>query len=328
MISCGPKTVMKLIRCSVLTIMGWLLLVSPAFAQNKPSSLSELPKTEDAQIWTLFTSHTDKFDVLLPAAPKIKQETLRINGQQLLLSYYGARRGQSDYAVLTLSGFNDADWDVAHMLMLDLYCRRSSALKAIFQKDISLDGYVGKQFRLEGADRVGEWRIYEVNKAFFAVGGSSTSRNIRSLTRFFDSFTLSANRSTLANANVEPVAPVAAEKTAAAVKKESPAPVKTVSPAPVKTVPPAPVKTVSPPAGRWLIILQTFSKSERARANQKKNLLRGQGYNAEVLSTDSYSNLRPGLLVVAMGPFSKRTAEQQLAELRLFAPQSYIKAAW
>ena len=307
-ISCGPKTVMKLTRSSVLAMMGSLLLLSPAFAQSKPSSLAELPNTEDAQVWTLFTSHNDKFDVLLPAAPKIKQETLRISGQQLLLSYYGAKRGQSDYAVLTLSGFNDADWQVAHMLMLDLFCRRSSSLKAIFQKDISLDGYVGKQFRLEGAGRVGEWRIYEVNNAFFAVGGSSNSRN--SLTRFFDSFTLSANKSTtIAKANVRPAAPPAAP----------------VAP-PVAQV--VPVKKEANPAGRWLIILQTFSKNERARANQRKSLLRGQGYNAEVISTDSYSNLRPGLLVLAMGPFSKRTAEQQLGELRSFAPQSYIKAAW
>jgi hypothetical protein len=306
-ISCGPKTVMKLIRCSVLAMMGSLLLLSPAFAQSKPSSLAELPDTEASQIWTLFTSHTDKFDVLLPAAPKIKQETLRINGQQLLLSFYGSRRGQSDYAVLTLSGFNDADWQVAHMLMLDLYCRRSSSLKAIFQREISLDGFVGKQFRLEGADRVGEWRIYEVNNAFFAVGGSSSPKNINSLTRFFDSFTLSANKSTLAKASTP-----------------SKADVTSVTP----VAPVAPVKKVSNPADRWLIILQTFSKNERSRANQRKNLLRGQGYNAEVLNTDIYSNLRPGLLVLAMGPFSKRTAEQQLGELRMFAPQSYIKAAW
>ena len=132
----------------------------------------------------------------MPAAPTLKQETILISGQQLLLSYYGTRRGQSDYAVLTLAGLNDANWHVAHMLMLDLYCRSSSSFKAIFQKDISLDGYVGRQFSLESDERVGEWRIYEVNKTFFAVAGSSNSGYAHSLRRFFDSFSLSGNNST------------------------------------------------------------------------------------------------------------------------------------
>ena len=303
-ISCGSKTkkqaVMNFIRCSVVAMMGSLLLLSPAFAQIKTSFLAKAPDTENPKSWTRFTSHTDKFDVLMPAAPTLKQETLVIGGQQLLLSYYGTRRGHSDYAVLTLAGLNDAYWHVAHMLMLDLYRRSnvpgtsqsSSSFKATFEKDISLHGYVGRQFRLESDERVGEWRIYEVNKTFVAVAGSSNSKSAPSLRIFFDSFSLSGNNSTVAAAN-----------TAAG-------------------------KRVSNPADRWLIILQTFSRNERAKASQRMNLLRGQGYDAEVLSTDSYSNLRPGLLVLAMGPFSKRAAEKRLGELRAVAPQSYIKAGW
>ena len=273
-------------------MIGSLLLLSPAFAQLKQSFLTELPDRENSKSWTRFTSHTDKFDVLMPAAPTLKQETILINRQQLLLSYYGTRRGQSDYVVLTLAGLNDANWHVAHMLMLDLYCRNSSSFKAVFQKDISLDGYVGRQFSLEGDQRAGEWRIYEVNKIFLAVAGSSNSRYEHSLKRFFASFSLSGNNSTVANLS-----------TAAG-------------------------KRVSNATGRWLIILQTFSRHERAKANQRMNLLRRQGYDTDVISTESYSNLRPGLLVLVMGPFSKRTAEQRLGELRAVAPQSYIKAGW
>lgn len=269
--------------------MGSLLLVSMAFAQ---SVLAELPDRENTKSWTRFTSHTDKFDVLMPAAPTLKQETILINRQQLLLSYYGTRRGPSDYAVLTLAGLNDANWHVAHMLMLDLYCRNSSSFKAIFQKNISLEGHFGRQFSLESDERVGEWRMYERDRTFFAVAGSSNSRYEQSLRRFFDSFSLSGNNSRVASAN------------AAAGKR------------------------VSNPTGRWLIILQTFSRSERAKANQRMNMLRRQGYDAELMSTDSYSNLRPGLLVLAMGPFSKRAAEQKLGVLRSVAPQSYIKAGW
>ncbi|HKY44413.1 MAG TPA: hypothetical protein VJM50_15100 [Pyrinomonadaceae bacterium] len=271
---------MNLIRCSVVAMMGSLLLVSTAFAQNNPKG------------WRRFTSHTDKFDVSMPAAPTLKQESIQITGQPLLLSYYGAKRGQSDYAVLTLSGMNDGNWHFAHLLMLDLYCRNSSSFKATFQKDISLDGYVGRQFSLQSDERVGEWRIFEVDKRFFAIAGSSNSRYEQSLKHFFDSFSLSGKNAT------------------------------------IPTATPVSEKRVLTATGRWLIILQTFSKHERARANEKMKLLRGQGHHAEVVNTDSYSNLKPGLLVLAMGPFSKRAAEQRLSGLRSIAPQSYIKAGW
>ena len=238
----------------------------------------------------------------MPAAPTLKQESLLISGEQLLLSYYGARRGESDYAVVTLAGFNGANWQVPHMLMLDFYCRANAlantpqgarsfgSLKAIFQKNIFWAGYAGRQFSLESDDRVGEWRIYEVNKTFYAIAASSNSRSTYSLRRFFDSFSLSENNSTTATS--------------------------------------AEGKRVSNPTARWLIILQTFSRNERAKANRRMDLLQGQGYDIQVISTDSYSNLRPGLLALAMGPFSKRAAQERLGELRLVAPQSYIKAGW
>jgi hypothetical protein len=283
---------MKFIRGSLVAMMGSLLLLSPAFAQVKTSLFAEAPDKENPRDWTHFTSHTDKFDVLMPAAPALKRETILIKGQQLLLNYYGTKRGQSDYAVLSLAGLKDGDWHVAHMLMLDLFCRSSSPFKAIFQKDVSLNGYAGRQFRLESDERVGEWRIYEVDEIFLAVAGSSNSRYEHALKRFFDSFSLSGNNSTIS---------IAKNATG---------------------------KSVSNSADRWLVILQTFSMNERARANRRMNQLRTQGYEAEVISTDSYSRLRPGLLVLAMGPFSKRAAEQRLRELRSVAPETYIKAGW
>lgn len=231
----------------------------------------------------------------MPAAPTLKTESRLIGGQQLLLNYYGARRGQSDYAVLTLAGFNQPNWYLAHMLLLDLYCRSNapaSSFTAVFQKDVSLDGYTGRQFSLESDERVGEWRIYEVNKTFYAVAGSSNARYANPLRHFFDSFSLSESNSTLANANT------------------------------------AEGKRVSNATARWLIILQTFSTNERAKANRRMNLLHSHGYDAQLITTDSYSKLRPGLLALTMGPFSKREAEERLSKLRFVAPESYIKAGW
>ena len=295
MLSCGQEAAaMKFIICCFVAMIGSLLLLSTASAQS--------------ETWTRFTSHNDKFNVLMPATPTLKQDAFVIREQQVLLSYYGARRGQSDYAVVTLRGLNDANWHVAHMLMLDFYCRMSTPFHASFQKDISLDGYAGRQFSLESDERVGEWRIYEVDKTFFAIAGTSSSRYPYSLTRFFDSFSLSEKSPTRVNPTVAAAKPI---------------------PNPTRVNPNvSAAKTVSNPTGRWLVILQTFSRHERARANQQMILLQRRGYGTAVVSTDSYSNLRPGLLVLAMGPFSKRTAEQRLGELRSVAPQSYIKAGW
>jgi len=285
-------------------MMGSLLLLSTAFAQVKTSFLTRPPARENPKTWTRFTADTDKFAVVMPDAPTIKKEIRVISGQELLLSYYGATRGQSDYAVLTLAGLSVANWDLAHMLLLDLYCRsgavtktsvgaqNSGSVKAIFQKQVALDGYPGRQFSLEGMGRMGEWRIYEVNKTFYAVAAFSNSRYANSLRRFIDSFALTETNATMANAK-------------SAVGNR-----------------------VSNPAARWLIILQTFSRYERAKANRKLNLLQSQGCDAQVISTDSYSNLRPGLLALTLGPFSKRAAQERLDELRSIAPQSYIKAGW
>ena len=284
--------------------MGSLLLFSTASAQVKTSFLTRPSASENTNTWTRFTAETDKFAVTVPSAPTLKKEIRVIGEQQLILSYYGARRGQSDYAVLTIAGFSVANWDLAHLLMLDLYGRSSSpynisertqsftSVKAVFEKHIALDGYAGRQFSLQTDERIGEWRLYEVNKTFYAVAASSNSRYVYSLRRFFDSFSLAENNSTLANGNS------------------------------------ATANGLSNSTDRWLIILQTFSRNERVKANRTMSLLQGQGYDTQVISTDSYSKLRPGLLALTMGPFSKRAAQERLAELRLIAPQSYIKAGW
>ena len=285
---------MKYIGSSVVAIISSLLLLSTAFAQVKTPRPTSVSAKENPTTSTRFRSETDKFEIAMPVAPTVKKETRVISGQQLALTYYGATREESDYAVMTLVGFNEPNWHVAHMLMLDFYSRSNAkAFKAVFQKNISLHGSAGRQFSLEAEGRIGEWRIYEVDKTFYAVAASAASSYTDSFRGFFDSFSLSQNDSTLANAD-----------TAAAGNK------------------------VSTPTARWLIILQTFSPHERSKANRRMDVLRGQGYDAQVISTDSYAKLRPGLLALTMGPFSKRAAQERLSELRSVAPQSYIKAGW
>ncbi len=88
--------------------------------------------------------------------------------------------------------------------------------------------------------------------------------------------------------------------------------------------PPAP----SPSTGTWLVILKTFPKSQRSKANQRVGFLRSLGYYAHVVDTNYYPNLKRGFLAVAMGPHSKSAAERVLNKVRSVAPESYVKSGW
>jgi hypothetical protein len=295
-----------------LTLSASLLLTSilsaTTNAQVKKSSFiarNSINKTSVS--WTTFAPASEKFGVLMPANPTVKKEIRVIGQQQLLVSYYGTRQGDSDYAVLSVAALSDINPNVAHMLMLDLYGRLNgddfrppdaqgvNTINATYQNDILLDGYVGRQFSLKTVDRIGEWRFYRVGEKFYAVAASTSSRNDLSLKRFLNSFTFS-----LAEGDVSGSAP-------ASSKRED---------------------ISNSPAFRWLIILQTFSKAELVKATHRMNILRSQGYDARVIDTNSYGNLRPGLLALTMGPYSKQAAEERLVKLRSVAPQSYIKSGW
>lgn len=299
---------LKSLRTSLLTLSSILLLFVPlSNAQVKKSSfLPRVTLKDNPRTWIKYSPATDKFVVRMPKNPTVQQEVRVIGGQPILLSYYGARRGASVYAVLTLTGLNDESWNVAHMLMLDFYGRVNadvflpegvpglSTIKATYQRDVSLDSFVGREFSLETLDKIGEWRLYRAEKVFYAVAACSNSNDASSAKLFLASFTVSPSQN---------------DPTTVAVNATE-------------------GERVSNPTSRWLIILQTFSNHEIGRANQRMNFLRSRGYDAQVIKTNSYPKLRPGLLILAMGPYSKRAAEERLAGARLVAPQSYIKPGW
>jgi hypothetical protein len=295
---------LKSLRTSLLTLSLVLLFVPLSTAQIKKASFS--PRVNESRTWIRYRPATDKFVVRMPKNPTVQQEVRVIGGQPILLSYYGARRGESVYAVLTLTGLNDESWNVAHMLMLDFYGRvnadvllpkgvqGSSTIKATYQRNVSLDSFVGREFSLETLDKTGEWRLYKADKIFYAVAACTSSNDASSSKPFLASFTVSPSQD-----NSTTVAVNAPE-----------------------------AERVSNPTNRWLIILQTFSNHEIGRANRRMNFLRSRGYDAQVISTNSYPKLRPGLLSLAMGPYSRRVAEERLAGARSVAPQSYIKPGW
>jgi len=165
--------------------------------------------------------------------------------------------------------------------------------KATYLREISLDGYGGRQFALEAYNRRGEWRIYKVGETFYAVAASTNSKNVIPLKRFFDSLTF-------AKSQLNPIATNV-------------------------SIPATPEQRS---LGRWMVILRTFSKQERARAIQRMNVLLEQGFDVQVIDTNRYPNLRPGFLALTMGPYQKRQATDLLAKARVVAPESYIKSGW
>jgi len=250
----------------------------------------------------------------MPESPKVGTETLVIDRQPVKRSYYALIQDGTEYAVLSVSGLENKRADLAHLLMLDLYSKliptslpdqsdnHEAAIKATYQREISLNDYLGREYSIQARDATGVWRFYSVGKKFYAVVASTTRKHNILVSRFLDSFALGSTTSAIVN--TDPVQPQLNTSTQLAL--------------------PAP----SSSTGTWLIILKTFSKVERSKANQRMSLLRSLGYDAHVLDTDYYPNLKKGFLAMVMGPHSKSAARGVLNKVRAVAPGSYIKAGW
>ncbi|MBA3767491.1 MAG: SPOR domain-containing protein [Acidobacteria bacterium] len=86
-----------------------------------------------------------------------------------------------------------------------------------------------------------------------------------------------------------------------------------------------PVATTS---GKWFIILGSYPKAESNKANERLNFIRGRGYDARIVDSDDYPNLKGGLWVVVMGPFARNEAEGIKNKMRSIVPDAYAKSGW
>jgi hypothetical protein len=296
----GSTTSFLLLGPLVLTPL--VVFTTPQAQTQQPYSVASETAISRSAKTTMVAPANEKFAVMMSGTPLMQMEPLVVGGQRLMLSYYGSILRDSDYAVIVLSGLKDGNHALAQMVMLDYYSRVHADhmrkmiapnIKATYLKEISLDGNGGKQFALEAFGQKGEWRIYRVGEKFYAAAASTNSTNELPLKRFFDSLRFP-------NSQVDSLVPTAS--TGANPSPRSP--------------------------NRWMIILRTFSKQERATATRKMNLLLDQGFDVQVINTNSYPNLTPGLLALTMGPYSKQRAIQLLAKARVVAPQSYLKSGW
>lgn len=88
-----------------------------------------------------------------------------------------------------------------------------------------------------------------------------------------------------------------------------------------------PVDT-STASGKWFIILGSYPRAESNKANERLNFIRERGYDARIVDSDNYPNLKGGLWVVVMGPFARNDAEGLKNKMRSIVPDAYAKSGW
>lgn len=80
--------------------------------------------------------------------------------------------------------------------------------------------------------------------------------------------------------------------------------------------------------GTWYIVLGSFPKSERSKADERLQSVRSSGYDANIIDTNNYPGFRGGLWAVVAGPHSKSDAGRLLARIKSVRSDAYIKSGW
>lgn len=81
-------------------------------------------------------------------------------------------------------------------------------------------------------------------------------------------------------------------------------------------------------SGKWLVILGSYSEAEIHGANERLALVCSRGYDARIVNSDNYPNLKGGLWIVVMGPYTKNNAESLKNKMRSIVSDAYIKSGW
>jgi hypothetical protein len=82
------------------------------------------------------------------------------------------------------------------------------------------------------------------------------------------------------------------------------------------------------PEGRWFIILGTYPKTEMSKANERVSFVKYKGYDAHLINTDDYPNLKDGSLAVVLGPYRKDYAQELFNNVRAVFSDAYVKSGW
>jgi cell division protein FtsN len=78
----------------------------------------------------------------------------------------------------------------------------------------------------------------------------------------------------------------------------------------------------------WFVIVGSFAKDDAAGSRQRRALLVSSGYEAKIVDTDKYPNLRPGLWAVVLGPYeTEELAKASRDKAKRLVPDSYVRLA-
>lgn len=79
----------------------------------------------------------------------------------------------------------------------------------------------------------------------------------------------------------------------------------------------------------WFVIVGSFNKSDFRKAQERLTNAQQLGYEARIEDADQYPNLKSGLWVVVLGPYSKDAAKSIASEIGPKVPEgAYIKSGW
>lgn len=300
------STASRLVFCILL------IPLSTSGQVKRDSSLTSTEKGKHTALtWVRVSPANEEFRVWMPESPQTRTEGLVIDQKPVTVNYYGLDQKGTDVAILSVSGLENKTADLAQMLMLDLYAKsipkllidksdkNEASVIATFQRHTVLNGYPGREYKIEARNRTGVWRFFSVGKRYYVIA-ASTGRNENILvSRFLESFALGATTSATNSNSLQPQLNVEAQQPAPPLSR-----------------------------GTWLIILQTFAKAQQSKAHEKLGLLRSLGYDVHLVDTDHYPNLKKGYLAVTIGPQSKSAAKEALNKVRSVAPGSYLKSGW
>jgi uncharacterized caspase-like protein len=76
---------------------------------------------------------------------------------------------------------------------------------------------------------------------------------------------------------------------------------------------------------RWGVFLGSYQKSETSKARARLKAARAQGYDAQLINTDDYGTLTPGLYAVVIGAQSRGDAINLAAEAQTYFVDAYAK---
>lgn len=303
-------------RTSVLLLVCSILI--PARAGRAQAAPVRSPRGahgsgQSTPRWVRVAPASEEFEAVLPAAPEEVAERLQVGGKTVVVRYYGVSADDARYAVLSADVRDFPGEELAYVMMLNL-CNKQfaasspdkgevsgAAVQAEFRRALRLNGHAGREYAIRVRTSTGLLRFYNTGRKYYAAVAVTTRADTPPTDRFMDSFKLAAP------------APAGSQGTQAGSPEQ----------AERQGTPPLPVTS-----GTWLVILKTYAVSERAAANRALDLFRRAGYEASVVRTEDYPNLRKGLLAIVMGPYPKAVAREVRTKARSAAKGAYIKSGW